>query len=64
MLTVVFGIATAVCAFGWLKNRLGLLSLIYYIKWKGFPPPNDEEIQHCSKEAARHFLRLKDQNEP
>lgn len=60
---MLFVVATGVCAFGWLKNRLGLLSILYYIKWKGFPPPNNEEIQRCSREAARHFLRLKDQNE-
>ncbi len=59
-MTVFLAVATAVCAFGWLKNRLALLNILYYIAWKGLPMPNDEQMKYCSKEVARKLLGVKD----
>lgn len=49
MLTTLLGVAAVVCAIGWLKNRLALLSILYYIMWAELPEPSDEEIKYCAK---------------
>lgn len=60
MLTVLLGIATAVCAIGWLKNRLALLNILYYIMWKELPSPNEEQMRYCAKKVAQNLLGIKD----
>ena len=48
MLTTLLGVAAVVCAIGWLKNRLALSSILYYIMWAELPEPSDEEIKSVS----------------
>lgn len=59
-MTIFLAVTTAVCAFGWLKNRLALLNILYYIAWKELPMPNDEQMKYCSKKVAQKILRVKD----
>ena len=60
MLTALLGAITAVCAIGWLKNRVSLLIILYYLMWKELPQPNDEQIKYCAKKVAQKMLRIKD----
>lgn len=60
MLTTLLGVAAVVCAIGWLKNRLALLTILYYIMWKELPAPSDEQIKHCTKKVVQKILRIKD----
>lgn len=60
MLTALLGATAAVCAIGWLKNRVSLLIILYYIMWQELPPPNDEQIKHCAKKVVQKILRIKD----
>lgn len=59
-MTIFLAVTTAVCAFGWLKNRLALLNILYYIAWKELPMPNDEQMKYCAGKAVRKFFRVKD----
>lgn len=63
MLTTLLGVAAVVCAIGWLKNRLALLSILYYIMWAELPEPSDEEIKYCAKKVAQRVLHIKDRSE-
>ena len=63
MQTTLLGVAAVVCAIGWLKNRLALLSILYYIMWAELPEPSDEEIKYCAKKVAQRVLHIKDRSE-
>ena len=56
MLTTLLGVAAVVCAIGWLKNRLALLSILYYIMWAELPEPSDDQIlrEKSSSKGSAH----------
>lgn len=53
MTTVLLLVALGISCIGWLKNRLGLLTLIYYLESKNYAPPTEEEIESCSELVIR-----------
>lgn len=57
MLTVVLLTACLIFAIGWLKNKIGLLTLTAYITQKGYAPPPDEETQACTEYTIKNLFR-------
>ncbi len=57
MMTIVFAVATIICALGWLTRYISCTVMIYYMKKKGYKLPNDEEIRECTQETIRNLLR-------
>lgn len=57
MLTAILFIACITCAIGWLKNKIGLLTLTAYITKKGYAPPSDEETKECTDYVIKNLLR-------
>lgn len=59
MITAILVIATAVCGFGWLNQRVCCTALIFYIQEKNGTLPSDEEMKVCLTEAWMKTLRIK-----
>lgn len=59
MLTVILVISTAVCAYGWVKNSIGLAALAKYIIDKDYTLPTEEESKACAMYAWKKMLHLK-----
>lgn len=57
MLTAILIIACIIFAYGWLKNKIGLLTLTAYITKKGYTPPSDEETKACTDYVVKNLLR-------
>ena len=57
MLTLVFAIMAVICGIGWLKYYISTCALVYFIQRKGYTPPNDEEIQECTRWVAEKIFR-------
>lgn len=49
---------TVFALIGWLKNRLGLLTLCYYMQKNSYTPPSDAEMKECSRWVIRRLLKL------
>lgn len=45
MLNAILGVAAAICAVGWIKNRIGLLAICHYMAAKNYPPPSGAEMK-------------------
>lgn len=56
MLTAILIIACIIFASGWLRNKLGLLTLTAYITKKGYAPPSDEETKACTDYVVKNLL--------
>lgn len=56
MLAVILSIACIIFAIGWLKNKIGLLTLTVYITKKGYAPPSDEETKTCTDYVVKNLL--------
>lgn len=56
MLIVVLCIACTIFAIGWIKNKIGLLTLTAYIIKKGYAPPSDEETKACTDYVVKNLL--------
>lgn len=56
MLTVILFIACLIFAIGWLKNKIGLLTLTAYITQKGYTPPSEEETKACTDYVVKNLL--------
>ena len=59
MITVLLAVAFVIASIGWLKNRIGLLTLSYYLEHRHYDSPTDEEIELCSKAVVRKILHQK-----
>lgn len=59
ILIVALIIALIIAAFGWLKNRIALLSLCYFMETKNYPPPTEEEAVASSKFVIKQIFTLK-----
>ena len=58
MVTVLLVGALGVAGVGWLKNRIGLLTLAYYLELMNYDPPTEEQIEMCSKLVIRKLLHF------
>lgn len=58
MWTIIFMIATIVCALGWLKNRISTLTIIYYITKNGYKMPTDSDLAECSQWVVKKMLKV------
>ncbi len=52
-----FIVTTVICVLGWISRYISCMSLIYYIKKKGYALPSDEEIKACTKYVVKHLLK-------
>lgn len=59
MLTAILAVAAAICAVGWIKNRIGLLAICHYMAAKNCPPPSDTEMKASSEYVVGKLLRVK-----
>lgn len=57
MLSVILGIATVVCAVGWLGNRLSTLMLLWYLDKKGVPYPSKREVDEGTRWVVSHAIK-------
>lgn len=57
MVTVLLVVALSIAGVGWIKNRIGLLTLAYYLELMNYDPPTEEQIELCSKLVIRKLLR-------
>ncbi len=60
MWSIILAMAVIVCAIGWLKNRISVLTLLYYLTKKGYTMPNDNEMAECSQWVIKKMLKVKD----
>lgn len=56
MLAVILSIACIILTIGWIKNKIGLLTLTAYITKKGYAPPSDEETKACTDYVVKNLL--------
>lgn len=58
MLNAILGVAAAICAVGWIKNRIGLLAICHYMAAKNYPPPSGAEMKASSEYVVRKLLKV------
>lgn len=58
MLTILFIATTAICAVGWLTRSISCAALLYYIEKNGYKLPNDQDIEECTRFAAKKLFKL------
>lgn len=46
-----------IALYGWIKNKMGLMTLTYYMERKGYAQPSDEEIRICTEWVVRNMCR-------
>ena len=54
--TIIFVGLTVFCACKWFINYLAASVLVYYMKQKGYIPPNDEEVKEYTREFVKKEL--------
>lgn len=52
LITFILGVASVVCAGGWLGNKLALYGVIQYIKEKDYTPPTPVELRACIRKIV------------
>lgn len=57
-MTVVFFITTVICAVGWIKNRISLLTAVTLLEKKNIHPTH-EEMQECTKFVIEHLFSFR-----
>lgn len=57
-MTMFFLIATVICAVGWIKNRISVLTISTFLEKKNIHP-TDDELNECSKFVVEHLLKFK-----
>lgn len=57
MWTIVFAVSTVVCAIGWLRERVSLYAILWYLEQKNVPAPLDEEMERGTKWAVTNMAR-------
>lgn len=55
-MAVFFSITTAICAVGWIKNKISLLTAITLLEKKNIHPTH-EEMQECTKFVIEHLFK-------
>lgn len=58
MLIILFIATTAICAVGWLTRSISCAALLYYIEKNGYKLPNDQDIEECTRFAAKKLFKL------
>lgn len=57
IIIAVLCISSAVCFIGWIKNKIGLLTLSAYIVKKQYTPPTEDEIKACTAYVVKNLLK-------
>lgn len=57
MWTIFFIITTIVCAIGWLACHIGAKAIVYYMKQKGYPRPDEKEINECTRHVVEMLFK-------
>lgn len=57
ILALLFFITTAVCAVGWLSNKISVLSLAWYLVEKNISLPTKEDIHRCTHSVITHMIQ-------
>lgn len=58
VITALFIVTTAICAIGWLSSRLAANAIVYYMVKKGYKPPSEDEIEECTRAAAKKMFKI------
>ena len=58
MLIILFIATTAICAVGWLARSISCAALLYYIEKNGYKLPNNQDIEECTRFAAKKLFKL------
>lgn len=58
MKTIILTITTAICAVGWLVRSISCAALLYYIEKNGYKLPNNQDIEECTRFAAKKLFKL------
>ena len=58
MITGVFIATTIICAVGWLTRSISCAALLYYIEKSGYKLPNDQDLEECTRFAAKKLFKL------
>lgn len=53
----ILGLLAAICAAGWLLQRISTMSLLWYLQEKNCPFPSSEEMKKGSRYVAEHMFR-------
>ena len=59
MLVAILSVATAVCAFNWIKYRVCTSALLLYMADHEYPLPADDDLNEHLREAWKHELHIK-----
>lgn len=57
MWILLFVATTVICGIGWLNRYIACTAIIYYITEKGYRPPNEEEIETCTRFVIKHLFK-------
>lgn len=55
-MTAIFLITTVICAVGWIKNRISVLTISTFLEKKNIHPTHDE-LNECSKFVVEHLFK-------
>lgn len=58
MKVIILTITTAICAVGWLARSISCAALLYYIEKNGYKLPNNQDIEECTRFAAKKLFKL------
>lgn len=50
-------ILALIFALGWFKNYIGLMAMIYYMQFRNYKEPSDQEMEECIKFAIKHMAQ-------
>ncbi len=56
-MALIFAVTTIIYAVAWATARVSLITILWYMNERGYPFPNDEEMEEGTKYAIKHFLK-------
>lgn len=56
ILTLIFFAGMVICAIGWLRNRVSVLTLAWYLNERNVPPPTEEDLSKGARWVAAHLI--------
>lgn len=54
---VILAAVAVIFLVGWLKNKVSVLTICYYLQIKNYAPPSDEEMKECSAAVIDHLFK-------
>lgn len=57
--TMTFTVLLVVALLGWLKNWLGLRTLVYFMQMKKYTPPSEQETKACTAAVIKRTFGRK-----